>query len=55
VLRKIPKQDAMIVAVVTIIAVLTDLAIVVFAGVVFASLVFAWQTSNRSRQRRRLP
>ncbi|KRB88487.1 SulP family inorganic anion transporter [Noviherbaspirillum sp. Root189] len=46
-LRKIPKQDAMIVAGVTIITVLTDLAIAVFAGVVFASLVFAWQHAKQ--------
>jgi SulP family sulfate permease len=42
-LRKIPRQDAIIVIGVTVITVLTDLAIAVLAGVVFAALVFAWQ------------
>ena len=42
-LRKIPRQDAIIVVGVTVITVLTDLAIAVLAGVVFAALVFAWQ------------
>ncbi|MFC7517279.1 hypothetical protein ACFQUU_19910 [Herbaspirillum sp. GCM10030257] len=46
-MRKIPKQDAMIAADVTIIIVLTDLVIAVFAGVVFASLVFAWQHAKQ--------
>ncbi|MES2534395.1 MAG: SulP family inorganic anion transporter [Pseudomonadota bacterium] len=47
VLRKIPRQDAVIVVGVTIITVLTDLAIAVFAGVVFAALVFAWQHARQ--------
>ncbi|PLC51819.1 sodium-independent anion transporter [Pollutimonas subterranea] len=42
-LRKIPRQDAIIVIGVTVITVLTDLAIAVFVGVMFAALVFAWQ------------
>lgn len=46
-LRKIPRQDAIIVVGVTIITVLTDLAIAVFAGVVFAALVFAWQHAKQ--------
>jgi sulfate permease, SulP family len=46
-LRKIPRQDAIIVIGVTIITVLTDLAIAVFAGVIFAALVFAWQHAKQ--------
>jgi SulP family sulfate permease len=46
-LRKIPRQDAIIVVGVTVITVLTDLAIAVFAGVVFAALVFAWQHAKQ--------
>jgi SulP family sulfate permease len=46
-LRKIPRQDAMIVIGVTVITVLTDLAIAVFAGVIFAALVFAWQHAKQ--------
>jgi SulP family sulfate permease len=47
VLRKIPRHDAVVVIGVTIITVLTDLAIAVFAGVVFAALVFAWQHARQ--------
>jgi len=46
-LRKIPRQDAVVVVGVTVITVLTDLAIAVFAGVVFAALVFAWQHARQ--------
>lgn len=42
-LRKIPKHDAIIVLGVMTITVLTDLAIAVLAGVVFAALSFAWE------------
>ena len=45
-LRKIPRQDAIIVIGVTVITVLTDLAIAVLAGIVFAALVFAWQQAK---------
>ncbi len=48
-LRKIPRQDAIIVIGVTIITVFTDLAIAVLAGVVFAALVFAWQHAKQIR------
>ncbi|HYE37280.1 SulP family inorganic anion transporter [Methylocaldum sp.] len=43
VLGKIPRSDAFIVVAVTVVTVLTDLAIAVFAGVVIAALVFAWE------------
>lgn len=46
-LRKIPRQDAIIVVGVTVITVLTDLAIAVLAGIVFAALVFAWQQAKQ--------
>jgi len=42
-LRSIPRSDAAIVVGVTIVTVLTDLAIAVVAGVVIAALVFAWE------------
>ena len=50
-LRKIPRQDAIIVVGVTVITVLTDLAIAVLAGVVFAALVFAWQHAKEIHAR----
>ena len=42
-LRKIPRSDALIVVLVTVVTVFTDLAIAVLLGVVIAALVFAWQ------------
>lgn len=42
-LRSIPRADALIVVGVTVVTVLTDLAIAVIAGVVIAALVFAWE------------
>lgn len=42
-LRKIPRPDAIIVVLVTVVTVFTDLAIAVVLGVVIAALVFAWQ------------
>lgn len=46
-LKKIPRQDALIVIGVTVITVLTDLAVAVICGVVFAALVFAWQHAKQ--------
>ncbi|WP_157315030.1 SulP family inorganic anion transporter [Chitinibacter sp. GC72] len=46
-LHRIPRQDAIIVIGVTVITVLTDLAIAVLTGVVFAALVFAWQHAKQ--------
>jgi SulP family sulfate permease len=46
-LRKIPRQDAIIVIGVTVITVLTDLAVAVLVGVIFAALVFAWQHAKQ--------
>ncbi|HEY5799566.1 MAG TPA: SulP family inorganic anion transporter [Burkholderiaceae bacterium] len=48
-LRKIPRHDAVTVVGVTVITVLTDLAVAVLAGVVFAALVFAWEHAKRIR------
>lgn len=42
-LRKIPRSDAIIVVLVTVVTVFTDLAIAVVLGVIIAALVFAWQ------------
>ena len=45
-IRKIPWHDAFIIIVVTVVTVMTDLAIAVIVGVILASLVFAWQTAK---------
>jgi SulP family sulfate permease len=46
-LRKIPRSDAIIVVLVTVVTVFTDLAIAVLLGVVIAALVFAWQHAKQ--------
>ncbi len=46
-LRKIPRSDAIIVVLVTVVTVFTDLAIAVVLGVIIAALVFAWQHAKQ--------
>lgn len=41
-MAKIPKHDTMVMLVVTLVTVLTNLAVAVAAGIVIAALVFAW-------------
>ena len=45
-IRKIPKHDAFVIIIVTLVTVLTNLAIAVVTGVVIAALVFAWETAK---------
>lgn len=42
-LRHIPREDAFVIIAVTVVTVLTDLAIAVVIGVIIAALVFAWK------------
>ncbi|KAI9138274.1 sulfate transporter family-domain-containing protein [Paraphysoderma sedebokerense] len=54
--RQIPVVDMISIIAVTVIAVLTDLAIAVIAGVVWSAVAFAWNNSNRTQfQRDSLP
>ena len=46
-LRKVPRSDAIIVVLVTVVTVFTDLAVAVVLGVVIAALVFAWQHAKQ--------
>lgn len=46
-LRKVPKQDAFIIVLVTVVTVFTDLAIAVVVGVIVAALVFAWEHAKQ--------
>lgn len=48
-LRKVPKQDAFIIVLVTVVTVFTDLAIAVVVGVIVAALVFAWEHAKQLR------
>ena len=45
--RKIPKTDAVVIALVTGVTVACNLAVAVFAGVVLSALGFAWKSSRR--------
>ena len=42
-MRKMPKKDAFVIILVTVVTVMTDLAIAVFVGVIVSALVFAWE------------
>jgi len=51
---KIPKTDASVIALVTVVTVLTNLAVAVFAGVVVSALGFAWKSAKRVDAERRV-
>jgi sulfate permease, SulP family len=46
-LAKIPRHDAMVMILVTVITVFTNLAVAVVAGIVIAALVFAWDHAQQ--------
>jgi len=50
--RKIPLSDAFVLVLVSVVTVLTDLAIAVIIGVIFSALVFAWNTSKQMMAKR---
>ncbi len=50
----VPKSDALVIILVTIITVLEDLAVAVVAGVIINALVFAWKSASRIRATERL-
>ncbi|MDO6737162.1 SulP family inorganic anion transporter [Wenyingzhuangia sp. 2_MG-2023] len=54
ILRKIPRADAFVLIAVSVITVIFDLAIAVFAGVIISALVFAWENAVRIRARKRV-
>lgn len=47
VINKIPVADAIIIAAVTILTIVFDLAIAVLSGVIISALVFAWESASR--------
>lgn len=53
IINKIPKVDAFVLISVSIITILFDLAIAVFAGVIISALAFAWENAKRIRARKR--
>jgi SulP family sulfate permease len=50
--NKIPLADIIVIILVTVLTVLFDLALAVIAGVIVASLVFAWENALRIRARK---
>ena len=45
----VPKSDAIVIILVTIVTVVADLAVAVIVGVIFSALVFAWKSASRIR------
>jgi SulP family sulfate permease len=48
-ITKIPKADALVIVLVTVVTVLEDLAVAVLVGVIVSALVFAWNSAIRIR------
>lgn len=47
IMRRIPMTDAMVIVLVTIVTVMTDLAIAVIVGVIVSALAYAWNNASR--------
>ncbi|KGK80726.1 sulfate permease [Thalassobacter stenotrophicus] len=47
ILRKVPLTDAVVILLVTVVTVLTDLAVAVIVGVIVSALAYAWQNARR--------
>jgi SulP family sulfate permease len=47
IMRKIPLTDAFVIVLVTLVTVMTDLAIAVVVGVIVSALAYAWQNATR--------
>ena len=45
----VPKSDALVIILVTVVTVLEDLAVAVIVGVIVSALVFAWKSASRIR------
>ena len=50
----VPKSDALVTVLVTVVTVLEDLAVAVIVGVIVSALVFAWKSASRIRATERL-
>ncbi|MBM7069451.1 SulP family inorganic anion transporter [Actibacterium sp. 188UL27-1] len=49
IMRKVPLVDALVIVLVTVVTVMTDLAIAVVVGVIVSALAYAWQNATRIR------
>ncbi len=52
IINKIPKADLFVLILVSLLTVIFDLAIAVFAGVIVSALVFSWENAKRIRARK---
>ncbi|MBN2616700.1 MAG: SulP family inorganic anion transporter [Spirochaetales bacterium] len=52
VIKKIPKSDSLVIFTVTIVTILTDLAVAVFVGIIISALVFAWESAKKISAKR---
>ena len=52
IINQVPNSDVIVIVLVTVLTVVFDLAIAVFAGVIVAALVFAWENALRIRARK---
>ena len=53
IIRRVPKQDAFVLIIVSAVTVFTDLAIAVIVGVIISALVFAWNHAKEVRVEKR--
>lgn len=51
IMTRVPRSDALVIVLVTIVTVMTDLATAVVIGVIVSALVYAWNASTRMRAR----
>ena len=49
----VPKSDALVTVIVTIVTVVEDLAVAVIVGVIFSALVYAWKSASKIRANER--
>jgi len=45
-MRRVPKKDAFVILLVTVVTVMADLALAVFVGVIVSALIFAWEHAS---------
>lgn len=51
ILLRVPKSDALVIVIVTVVTVMEDLAVAVLVGVIVSALVFAWKQATRMSAR----
>jgi SulP family sulfate permease len=51
ILARVPRTDAVVIVLVTVVTVLTDLAVAVIVGVIVSALAYAWSNATRIRAR----